>query len=60
MNTFNINIGVVGLGYVGLPLYLELNKKYNSAGFDLNKKRVSDLKNTMTTITIYKLLKIKI
>lgn len=44
MKKFNISIGIVGLGYVGLPLFLEFNKKYKSAGFDLSKKRVSDLK----------------
>ena len=41
----NINIGIVGLGYVGLPLYLEFVKKYHTIGYDINKRRIKDLKN---------------
>ena len=37
-------IAVVGLGYVGLPLAVEFGKKVKIIGFDLNKKRVADLK----------------
>ena len=40
-----INIAVIGLGYVGLPLVVEFSKKYNVVGFDLDKKRVTELKN---------------
>ena len=39
----NINIAVVGLGYVGLPLAIELSKKYPTIGYDLNESRVSKL-----------------
>lgn len=39
-----MNIGVIGLGYVGLPLAVELGKKYNTVGYDINKKRVQQLK----------------
>jgi len=35
---------IVGLGYVGLPLLINLSKKYQSIGYDINKKRVNDLK----------------
>ena len=38
-------IGVIGLGYVGLPLLIEFSKKYKVIGYDNNKKRLSDLKN---------------
>ena len=38
------NIAVVGLGYVGLPLFIALNKHFNTIGFDINKKRVNNLK----------------
>ncbi len=38
-----ILIGIVGLGYVGLPLAVEFAKKYNVIGFDKNKKRISEL-----------------
>ena len=37
-------IGVIGLGYVGLPLAVEFGKKYSTVGFDINKKRISELK----------------
>ena len=36
-------IGVIGLGYVGLPLALEFSKKTKVVGFDLNKKRILEL-----------------
>jgi UDP-N-acetyl-D-galactosamine dehydrogenase len=40
-----IKIVVVGLGYVGLPLALELAKKYQVIGFDVKKERIDELKN---------------
>jgi UDP-N-acetyl-D-glucosamine/UDP-N-acetyl-D-galactosamine dehydrogenase len=36
-------IGVIGLGYVGLPLAVEFSKYYPVIGFDINKKRVTEL-----------------
>ena len=36
-------IAVIGLGYVGLPLAVEFSKKFPVIGFDINKKRVSEL-----------------
>ena len=41
----NISIGVIGLGYVGLPLAVEFGKKYNTTGFDINQKRISELRS---------------
>ena len=38
-----VKIGVVGLGYVGLPLACALAKKFKVSGFDINSKRVSEL-----------------
>lgn len=38
-------IGIIGLGYVGLPLAVAFAKKYAVVGFDINQKRVSQLKN---------------
>jgi UDP-N-acetyl-D-galactosamine dehydrogenase len=38
-------IGVVGLGYVGLPLACLLAEKFNVVGFDINKGRVEELKS---------------
>ena len=38
-------IAVIGLGYVGLPIVLELGKKYSGViGFDINAKRVEQLR----------------
>ena len=39
-----INPCIIGLGYVGLPLALEIAKKYETVGFDINKKRIITLK----------------
>lgn len=33
-------IGIIGLGYVGLPLAVEFSKKYKVVGFDIDKNRV--------------------
>ena len=38
-------IGVIGLGYVGLPLSIAFSKKYKTFGFDINSKRVEQLNN---------------
>ena len=45
MTIKNIKIGVIGLGYVGLPLAVEFAKKYPVYGFDINSKRIYDLNN---------------
>ena len=39
----NLRIGIVGLGYVGLPLAVEFGKKYPTVGFDINADRVAEL-----------------
>jgi len=38
-------VAVIGLGYVGLPLAVELSKKYSTIGYDVNKTRVRELVN---------------
>jgi UDP-N-acetyl-D-galactosamine dehydrogenase len=43
MNLKNTKIGIIGLGYVGLPLAVEFGKKYPTVGFDINKARVTEL-----------------
>ena len=40
----NKKITIVGLGYVGLPLAVEFGKKYKTVGFDIDIKRVRELK----------------
>ena len=37
-------IAIIGLGYVGLPLAIEFGKKRNVVGFDIDHKRVDELK----------------
>jgi UDP-N-acetyl-D-glucosamine/UDP-N-acetyl-D-galactosamine dehydrogenase len=37
-------ICIIGLGYVGLPLAAEFGRKYDTVGFDINKKRLEELK----------------
>jgi UDP-N-acetyl-D-galactosamine dehydrogenase len=40
----NLNIAIIGLGYVGLPLAVEFGKKYPVIGFDVNASRIASLK----------------
>ena len=44
MKIKNLNIAIVGLGYVGLPLAVEFSKKRSVIGFDINPKRIEELK----------------
>jgi len=39
-------IAIIGLGYVGLPLATEFGKKREVVGFDINLKRIDELKNS--------------
>ena len=50
MKIKNIRLAVIGLGYVGLPLCLALNKKYNVCGFDINRSIVNNLNNNKSHI----------
>jgi UDP-N-acetyl-D-galactosamine dehydrogenase len=43
MKLNDVKIGIIGLGYVGLPLAVEFGKKYPVVGFDINKARVAEL-----------------
>ena len=44
MNKNNITIGIIGLGYVGLPLAVEFGKFFKTIGYDINLNRIRDLK----------------
>jgi UDP-N-acetyl-D-galactosamine dehydrogenase len=44
-NFQNIQIGIIGLGYVGLPLAVEFGKIYPTTGYDINKNRIDELKS---------------
>jgi UDP-N-acetyl-D-galactosamine dehydrogenase len=41
----DLKIAIIGLGYVGLPLAIEFAKKYRVLGFDINAKRIDELKS---------------
>lgn len=43
-------IAVIGLGYVGLPLSLAFNKKFDVVGYDISQKRINEL-NKYTDLT---------
>ncbi len=46
-----IKVGIIGLGYVGLPLAVEIaDKGAEVIGFDINKKRVAQVNNGISTI----------
>ncbi len=38
-----IRIGIVGLGYVGLPLAAVFGKQFQTIGLDINKERIAEL-----------------
>jgi len=38
------SLGIIGLGYVGLPLAVAFSKKYSTLGYDINNSRINDLK----------------
>lgn len=44
MGNRNLKIGVVGLGYVGLPLASTFAAHYNVVGYDYNPRRVQQIK----------------
>ena len=44
MDLENLKIGVIGLGYVGLPLVVELDRHFHTVGFDVKKERIAELK----------------
>ena len=54
----NSRIGILGLGYVGLPLAIEFGKQFDTVGFDINADRVralidgKDSTNEMTAAEI--------
>ncbi|QFT85263.1 UDP-N-acetyl-D-glucosamine 6-dehydrogenase [Halomonas sp. THAF12] len=41
----SVRLGVIGLGYVGLPLAVEFGKVMPTLGFDINSKRISELRD---------------
>lgn len=48
MNKIQDNtIAVIGLGYVGLPLALAFGSRFKTIGYDVNAKRIDDLKKSV-------------
>lgn len=45
MNLSDKKIAIIGLGYVGLPLAVEFGKTRSVIGFDINQKRIAELKS---------------
>ena len=44
INLKKCRIGVVGLGYVGLPLAVEFGKRIKTVGFDVKRDRIKELR----------------
>ncbi|PRB75437.1 Vi polysaccharide biosynthesis UDP-N-acetylglucosamine C-6 dehydrogenase TviB [Pseudomonas sp. MYb185] len=40
-----LNLAIIGLGYVGLPLAVEFGKKRPVVGFDINTRRIAELQS---------------
>ena len=38
-------ICILGLGYVGLPLAVEFGKSWDTVGYDINMRRIDELKS---------------
>lgn len=45
MQVNEIKLGIIGLGYVGLPLAVEFGRKRPVVGFDINHKRIAELQS---------------
>jgi len=52
-----IKICVIGLGYVGLPLALNVSKKFKTIGYDINKQRIEDLKKGKDLLNKFRKIK---
>ena len=62
MDYLKKNIVVIGLGYVGLPLAVNLSNAFNVIGYDISDKRVKELKlfnDSTKEVSKNKLLKAK-
>jgi UDP-N-acetyl-D-galactosamine dehydrogenase len=44
-NLDSTRVGIVGLGYVGLPLAVEFGKHFDTLGFDINATRIAELQS---------------
>ncbi len=44
MELDKLKLGIIGLGYVGLPLAVEFGKRYTTVGFDVRLERIEELR----------------
>jgi len=51
MSKNKTSLGIIGLGYVGLPLAIEFSRKHKVVGFDINRERINQLKR-LSDITL--------
>jgi UDP-N-acetyl-D-galactosamine dehydrogenase len=42
-------IGLIGVGYVGLPLAVAFGREYPTLGFDISERRIAELRNGIDT-----------
>lgn len=47
------NIAIIGLGYVGLPLFFELSTIHNVKGFDINSSKITELSNSVDRTNLF-------
>lgn len=45
MKKSELKLAIIGLGYVGLPLAVEFGKQRSVIGFDINQRRINELKS---------------
>ena len=45
IKTKSTTIGIMGLGYVGLPMVIDFSKKFNVIGYDVSEKTINHLIN---------------
>lgn len=55
----HLKIAIIGLGYVGLPIAEAFSKHFLVVGYDINKSRISDLKNNIDSNDIRNKIKKK-
>lgn len=48
-NLNETRLAVVGLGYVGLPLAVEFGRRFSTVGFDINSRRIAELREGRDT-----------
>ena len=43
-------VGIIGLGYVGLPLAIAFSKVFTTIGYEINENYINDLQNGKSNI----------